>query len=116
MSGSVPKKPGKVWLLYTSFSAKPSVLLRGPLECPLPEREDEALTPTGDLSAELGPRDLCKPTRSLSSSDHDNMDARTWSISNLLESARGVLKNEIRTFVTSRLEEGSMNKMILGLL
>lgn len=44
----------------------------------------------------------CRPTRSRSSSDHDMMLASTESISNRFESARGVLKNEMRTFVTSR--------------
>lgn len=44
----------------------------------------------------------CKPALSRSSSDQERMEASNESISNRLLSARGVLKNDIRTLVTSR--------------
>lgn len=47
--------------------------------------------------------DRCKPAFSRSASDHERMVASKDSISNRLASARGVVRNERRTLVTSRL-------------
>lgn len=46
----------------------------------------------------------CKPALSRSESSQERTVARMLSISNRFESPRGVFKNDMRTFVTSRLQ------------
>ncbi len=61
------------------------------------------LLPTPAAPAPEATPALCKPALSRSLSSHDNIDANKMSISNRLESARGVVRNCNKMFVTNRL-------------
>ena len=61
---------------------------------------DDAGDPFGGASPDEP--DRCSPALSRSSSDHDRIEASSESISKRFESARGVLKNEMRTLVINR--------------
>ena len=83
-----------------SVSAISSGPLPFDLECPLGLRPPlEAPEVDGTLRVDV---DFCSPARSRSSSFQDKMDASRDNISKRFESARGVLKKEIKTLVISR--------------